>query len=360
MTNGRAGSEEPHEGGLPPQAPAYDMRTGEPLAEASGPDTDLGIWAPEAHFDSPVWPEPQEGSATSSTQEPTEIGRSATLPAHESPRPEPTRRPPWWAVTLALVSLIAAATLAVVIITGRQEPPSTTSTTADAPRTGGSSGATTASQAPSQGSQRSAPAGTATDTAPQPAGTYRVLAPAGTSLVQLSGGPTRSSAAFGARGTVPAGSYLRLFCTAYGEPVTEQGGTSRLWDATDQGWISDQLLETGTAGPAATACTGSVRDPAPSTTSPTPTSGPFAVIADGSLPAGTGPSFSSPSGITLTDGDLVALDCSTRTGQQVPPPQRLTGAGGNDQWDRLSSPASGWIPDSNVDSHTNGSAAPPC
>jgi hypothetical protein len=178
--------------------------------------------------------------------------------------------------------------------------------------------------------------------------------------VQLTGGPSRSPQAFGLRGKVSAGSFLRLICTAYGEPVTEQGGTGRLWDATDHGWISDQLLETGRSGAAAPGCLGNVRNPSPGRDAGSATSGPFAVIADAALIVHSGPSAPSPQSGSLIDGDLVLLDCSTRTGQQVPPPQRLSGAGGNDQWDRLLSPSTGWIPDSNVDSHSSGSAATSC
>lgn len=353
-------SEEPREGSLPPKAPAYDLRTGEPLADR--PDdsfTDLGIWSPDLPGKTPS--RPQE-SPQQLTYEPAESARQPPpLQGPPTSAGRPGRRPPWWSFVLVVLIVGAAAAGAVVAVAARTPRQGSSASTVTIPASGTPGTASPVTPRKTVESQRPAPPSRGALPGPQPSpGTYRVLEPADASAVQLTGGPSRSPQAFGVRGQVLAGTYLRLICTAYGEPVTEQGGTSRLWDATDQGWISDLLLETKQRGAAAPACAGNVHNPIPGGNDGAATSGPFAVIADGTLDIRSGPDASSSRTSSLVDGDLVLLYCSTRTGQPVPPPQRLSGAGGNDQWDRLQSPSTGWIPDSNVDSHTNGSAAPSC
>jgi hypothetical protein len=202
------------------------------------------------------------------------------------------------------------------------------------------------SSTPAAGPSRGAPA------------SVTVLAANGQLLVETWNGPTTAPSAFGPGSTVTAGSRVGVICSAYGQPVALNGATARLWDYTTAGWLNDQLLQTNSPDPVVPACLGNVRSLYPGSGPPRRDTGPFPVITD------TGPSLRdspSPSGAVTAavgDGDPVQLSCSVHS-TFVPAPSRLAGAGSNDQWDRVVSPA-GWLPDSYVDSHTSGSAAPPC
>jgi serine/threonine protein kinase len=185
-----------------------------------------------------------------------------------------------------------------------------------------------------------------------------VLAANGQTSVQTWNGPSTTAAVFGPRGTVTAGSRVAVICSAYGEPVALNGATARLWDYTTAGWLNDQLLQTNSPDPVVPGCLGNVRSPSAGSAPPRRDLGPFPIISDAGLAVRGAPAPSAAAVATLNDGDLVLLTCSVHS-TFVPAPRRLAGAGSNDQWDRLAS-VPGWVPDSNVDSHTSGSAAPSC
>ena len=82
--------------GLPPKAPAYDLRTGEPLdapqTSKSDPDftaSDLGIWAPSR--DQPGTPPPQYGQAA---YQPTDPPGQPTVARQPTPPPAYGQTPP--------------------------------------------------------------------------------------------------------------------------------------------------------------------------------------------------------------------------------------------------------------------------
>jgi hypothetical protein len=190
---------------------------------------------------------------------------------------------------------------------------------------------------------------------------------AGAVLIQVAGAgvvPTYegpSTHGFAARGNIASSHTVDLVCSVYGEPAAE-APTNRLWYYTSMGWIHDHFLSTGGTMPIRNGCLGNVSQPYASADPPSKPAGPYPVITDAgsSLPVRMSSSSTSPAKADLRDGDLVLLECSVRTGQTVQAPRGLAADGSNDQWDKIRFPISGWVPDSYVDSHTNGAAAPPC
>jgi hypothetical protein len=163
-----------------------------------------------------------------------------------------------------------------------------------------------------------------------------------------------------------AGSYVHLICTAYGEPVVFGSTAHPLWDYTDKGWVNDHFVQTNVSGPAANGCTGTVGAPMEGKTTPSLSSGPFAVVAD----EGTFVSVhsdASPASSQLTQlegGDLVVLVCSRSTGPVVMPPKGYSLS--NNDWDQIAphpdwdAGTKYWVPDSFVASYSARSTAPAC
>lgn len=178
---------------------------------------------------------------------------------------------------------------------------------------------------------------------------------AGVARVPSYNGPARDI--FSVTQLINVGATVRVDCTLYGQPVTAQGGTGRLWDHTNRGWLSDQLVDTGSAEPVAPACNGTAARPHPGANAPSRTLGPFVVV--GSVAARAQPAAVARVVRHLRDGQLVLISCAVRRGRVIAPPPRLRNAGGNNAWDLLSA-VGGWTPDSYVASYTSGPAAPAC
>jgi len=132
-----------------------------------------------------------------------------------------------------------------------------------------------------------------------------------------------------------------------------------LWIATSQGWFSSLVLGASSSLSALPACTGSVTSLQPGASPPTIAAGPYPVVTDsGGLAVTDAPNTSANQVGSLTNGELVTLVCS-QVSQFVTAPNVIANEGSNDQWDKIQSPA-GWVPDSWVDSESNGSVAPSC
>ncbi len=200
----------------------------------------------------------------------------------------------------------------------------------------------------------SAPAAAAPAHADYPAS---LLAMDETGVLPIYGGP--SLTAFDRSGSGRAFQKVTVICTGYGDAYKALGASSRLWDYTSVGWLSDQVVQTGLSVPAAPACEGNVASPTPSTQMPSKTLGPFPVVSDGPLSVRTQPDLGSTALREIQSGDLVLRSCSTPMATKVVPPSHLASAGGNAYWDRLQSDG-GWIPDSYLDTGTGGATAPRC
>jgi hypothetical protein len=53
---------------------------------------------------------------------------------------------------------------------------------------------------------------------------------------------------------LPNGSSVRIYCTAQGDVVRNNGLASSLWNRTEYGFVPDVNVETGTSAPVAPAC----------------------------------------------------------------------------------------------------------
>lgn len=176
-------------------------------------------------------------------------------------------------------------------------------------------------------------------------------------------GPTTSSAPFGPppAASVQPGQEVQIECASYGDSESADGATSNVWDYTSTGWIADVYVNTGTTSPAGDSCKGSVSSPGSSGIPLSATGGPFPLMSDGStVDIYSGDSLDAGVVDAVPEGAFVTLVCSEDTGVTVPAPSRIAGAGSNAQWDQVSTPVSGWVPDSWVDSDSNGSVAPSC
>ena len=249
-------------------------------------------------------------------------------------------------IAIGLIAVAVAIIAAAVVLRGVQGSnrpvvavPSTTTTTTGHPQ--------------------KSPSSTASTTQSSPAPSARILAANGSAPVS-SGGPTSLVTPFG-QADVPAavGSQVTLTCALFGQGLTVNGGSSKLWIATSQGWFNSLVLSPSLALSSLPACTGSVTSPQPGTSPPTIASGPYPVVTDSSALAVTdAPNTSANQVASLTNGDLVTLICS-QVAQFVQAPNVIANEGSNNQWDKIQSPV-GWVPDSWVDSQSNGSVAPPC
>jgi len=179
----------------------------------------------------------------------------------------------------------------------------------------------------------------------------------------IEAGPSMSAAPFGPApaNTAVSGSAVTVNCTAYGDEERAYGVTSNIWDATSIGWIADVFVDSGTPTPQAEACVGTVADPSSSHSPLSSTAGPFPLLGDfGRVTVFSDHSLQAPPRGTFPVGTFVTLACEVETGVTVQAPQQIGGQGSNSQWDQITSPTTGWVPDSWVDSQSNGSVAPPC
>lgn len=87
-------------------------------------------------------------------------------------------------------------------------------------------------------------------TAPPPSGT--VYVPQG-EVAKVFADPYLDSAVVT---TLDSGTVVEIVCTAQGDTVSNEvsGATSSLWDKTQDGYIPDVNVETGTAQPVAPSC----------------------------------------------------------------------------------------------------------
>lgn len=417
MSGDERPAEDDPDGGLPPRAEGYDLRTGEPLPsqrQESDPlptATDLGIWAPSYVPPEPPEPwgavpppefgEPPPAAPTADAappafwEQPTHLGQlppysgpvpppPAAVPSGASPPRDPNRR--WGRVllaggTAALVVMVGVIAALLIIKSG-----STTPTTQVAHRAPATPAARTSSQVTAGPTSAPAPlppgptAGPVQPsvvpspaTSPLPAGPTRhaqVLAPSGTTTVYGVAGPSLEHNAGGQLTVYPTrptpvavGSFVDIICTAYGSQVDLGSlGSGNLWDYTSDGWFSDQALQTNSSAPVANACTGNVADPTEGSTQPSPSTGPFPIYSGGStVSVQSDPSTSAESVSQLNDGDFVTLTC-TATGDDVSAPSDLTGTpiGDSTQWDELQAADTEWVPDALVNSASEDSVAPGC
>jgi hypothetical protein len=181
----------------------------------------------------------------------------------------------------------------------------------------------------------------------------------GTSLIQAYDGP--STHGYTTASLVPPLTTVQLICALFGENVLSQG-SNPLWYYTDHAWIPDHYLATGTKSPRTSGCLGNVSAPHTGQEAPTLQAGPFPVLTDEGtlLPVRSSPTAASAPVGTLQSGDIVVLQCSVRSHTVNPAPRALGAGAANDQWDRIVTPIHGWVPDSNVDTHTSSSPAPRC
>ena len=180
--------------------------------------------------------------------------------------------------------------------------------------------------------------------------------------VVVEAGPAVSpNSPFGPPPGRPGATQARLVCTALGPPVQADGAKSQVWDYTNLGWIADVYVMTGQTAAAAGACGGTPADPTPTAAWPSPTAGPFPLVGDGStVNVYADPRLQASVTQSLPEATFVTLACSVVTGVTVQAPAVIHGEGSNDQWDRITQPVSGWVPDSWVTSDSNGSVAPRC
>ncbi|WP_052711025.1 serine/threonine-protein kinase [Pseudofrankia sp. DC12] len=167
-------------------------------------------------------------------------------------------------------------------------------------------------------------------------------------------GPTTLSLFGGARGTVPSGTPVDVYCGVYAQQVTAGDTTTRLWLYTSSGWVPAGYVESGTSAPTgAPACVGTVSRPQLGSSAPRPDTGPFPVtqtvsilqIVGGVVGALTSALLGADPVGQLLGGSLVVLRCQQTDGN-------------NTVWDQLLS--GGWVQHSYIYSGTNGSPAPSC
>ena len=163
--------------------------------------------------------------------------------------------------------------------------------------------------------------------------TYRLLG-----QWQTLSGP--SSKAYHHLTTLQAGSEVRPICAVYGESY--QGNP--LWYWTHDGWINDQLIQTGQETSKTGQCTGNVESPTEGDGTPRKDLGPFALIGGTGIPEHRSPSRASQQVGTLAKDSLVTIDC-WQTGNIVVVGGDSGGTSGSD-WDRL--PTGGWIPNADL------------
>ncbi len=302
------------------------------------------------------------------------------------PEPPKRRRASTPALAAAAAGLVAVAVTATLLVVGSHSETTSAaqraaSTSNAQPQQSGSdvSSARSTESSPAPAVAASTPAATpyapasapAVDSAADtPTRHARVLAPSGTTTVYGLAGPSLQMDASGELSVYPAlsspvsvGSYLDVVCTVYGQRADlGELGAGRVWDYTSEGWFTDQAMQTNSPAPVANACVGNINDPSEGATPPSPTEGPFPIYSGGeSVAVYVDPTLTSATVETLADGDLVALTCSTE-GDDVTSPANLQGQpiGHSTQWDRISSPVSGWVPDALVNSASEDSVAPPC
>ena len=176
-------------------------------------------------------------------------------------------------------------------------------------------------------------------------------------------GPAPAPSPFGSSPgpAAPAGTSVTIRCTAFGYSQTANGATSSIWDETSIGWIADVYVDTGTTTPTIGACGGTASDPVPTSVPLSAFEGPYPLLGDyATVSIYSDHSLQSPPATTVPAGTFVRLDCSVTTATIVQAPASIGAEGSNAQWDRITSPSGGWVPDSWVDSYSNGSVAPSC
>jgi hypothetical protein len=171
------------------------------------------------------------------------------------------------------------------------------------------------------------------------------------------------SAVFRQVGSLAAGSTVSITCTVYGRPsATYVGSTSRLWDYTSQGYVPDSAMNTGSNGPVAPGCFGTLAQPRPGSGAPSQEAGPYPLYNKGTqVDVFDSPSTSANIGHHLVDGTYVHLVCSSQ-GSPVLGPTDMNGTsvGTSTDWDKIDAPFIGWVSDVFIDSNTENSVAPKC
>ena len=175
-------------------------------------------------------------------------------------------------------------------------------------------------------------------------------------------GPTNNP--YGPSRGIPPRNYIqKIICTTDGnKPSPISTSAPGFWLFTDLGWILSDYVDTSTLrGELGPACGGTVSKPIPTQAFSSFTAGPFPIIGISDVaPVFARPSLQSKHVKSLKNGTFVRLVCSISTGIKVEAPVRISSQGSNDQWDRISQPIFGWIPDSWVVSFSNGSVATKC
>jgi hypothetical protein len=162
---------------------------------------------------------------------------------------------------------------------------------------------------------------------------------------------------------VPVGASATIICATYGHAEDLKNlGITRLWDYTTQGWFNDNLLETDSPTAVVPTCTGNVSHPSAGSGAPSDMAGPFPLYSGGqSVDVRSDPSLTADTQTTLSDGDYVTLECQT-SGDTVDAPDDRQGQpiGSSAQWDRISAPTPGYVPDALVNSSQGNTSLPPC
>jgi len=167
-------------------------------------------------------------------------------------------------------------------------------------------------------------------------------------------GPTTLGLFGGARGTVPSGTPVQVYCGVYAQQVTVGNSTTRLWVYTSPGWVPAGYVESGSSAPGdAPSCLGTVSNPKLGSGPPRPDTGPFPLtqtvsvlqLAGGVVGMLTNALLAVDPVGQLVGGTFVVLRCQQADGN-------------NTVWDQLVS--GGWIQNSYVYSGTSGSPAPAC
>ena len=231
--------------------------------------------------------------------------------------------------------------------------------------------ATTSTPAPDPQTAPATPSSSPATVRAVPGTAARVLSTGGGNMVYGVAGPSMERDASGELEVYPqlttpvsVGSNVTIICAVYGQDVSPGGGlaSTDLWDDTPVGWFSDSALRSIATNPAINACTGNLSRTSASSALPSPSFGPFPVYSGGTtVNVMTGANSVSNLVGQLNDGDLVTLVCTT-TGDDVSSPDYLNGQpiGHSTQWDQISSPVQGWVPDALINSATMNSAAPTC
>ena len=343
------------EGSLPPQAPAYDMRTGQPLSSSDGqrpyPD-DLGFWDPAYTPPEPAW------GTLPPVQTATDV--EAQSPYPETGLGQVERRRPLVLLAALVAAAVVSVAVAVAVFAFIHDPKRSTS--APAARNTNQPAPTAAAVLPPSSTPSSAPSA--------PTRHAKVLALNVSQTVTYGGaGPSIDRNASGQLTKYPAlttpvlvGSYLDIICTVYGSNTSLGAlGTGTVWDYTAYGWFTDRALLTNSQDPVANACVGNIADPTEGNTPPSVTAGPFPIYSRGQTVAVRTDPQAGDIGDELQDGDLVTLVC-TANGPPVLSPNDLTGQpiGSSTQWDKISAPIVGWVPDAMINSASENSVAPIC